>query len=641
MSNSEKWTIIFGVYLTTFIYLCQSASTTVFGDKCNKTIGCENLRGSHCLHDKCVCEKGYFEENGKCIAFIGTECKNNDCLINFSSCIDHTCQCHHTHVNLHDKQCLERLSYGDSCEHDIQCTCTNNDNCILNETYVDLICQDKFCSCPEGYHYAPNKNACIKSAKELNDACETNDNCLTVPNSRCIDKQCTCPDNNFVNNNECLLGIGASCSLGSECSANNSYCSIINGCSCQKNYVELSVKQCVPTKALYESCEINEQCSCEHETNCYLGGTNKDLLCLNNKCDCPADYHYDPERYSCVPTSKGLGDNCLNNADCSLINTECINGQCSCKQYYYKVGEYCLPGIGAPCSDNECRANNSMCATNRHCICHPRHIFASIDRCIPVRSYGELCEQDEQCSCLFNKCRLDESYKDIVCWDGKCGCPADFHYAFRRTACVHSAKGIGDQCDNDDNCMPLLNTKCIDNKCQCIKNYFPYGSQCKQGLDAFCISNNDCSAIENGRCVDHKCQCKENYVKKSTGRCVAVSLFGKQCEYDIQCHAHTENAVCISSATGGAGSSEGKICQCSDGQHHHGSGCHVTKKLGDECDHVSQCFVTSHYASVDCRSQCTCAEGFTQLNETYCGGAGSVVASLLLITLMFVFKFFM
>lgn len=69
--------------------------------------------------------------------------------------------------------------------------------------------------------------------------------------------------------------------------------------------------------------------------------------------------------------------------------------------------------------------------------------------------------------------------------------------------------------------MPLLNTKCIDNKCQCIKNYFPYGSQCKQGLDAFCISNNDCSAIENGRCVDHKCQCKENYVKKSTGRCVA------------------------------------------------------------------------------------------------------------------------
>lgn len=48
---------------------------------------------------------------------------------------------------------------------------------------------------------------------------------------------------------------------------------------------------------------------------------------------------------------------------------------------------------------------------------------------------------DEQCSCLHQRCDLKQPNRDLVCSDGTCSCPANYHFSSKSKFCIHSATG--------------------------------------------------------------------------------------------------------------------------------------------------------------------------------------------------------
>ncbi|XP_074109155.1 uncharacterized protein LOC141533939 [Cotesia typhae] len=231
------------------------------------------------------------------------------------------------------------------------------------------------------------------------------------------------------------------------------------------------------------------------------------------------------------------------------------------------------------------------------------------------------------------KCQLDnKTFKDIVCWNKQCNCQPGQHYAIRRNACVHTA-GIGEQCSIDENCEKLMFAECYENKCVCKPNYFASGGKCKIGLNADCIFPDQCSAVKHAKCTKGKCKCEDNFVERSVELCVPVTPYGGECQYVEQCTSQTSNATCEATKDGA------KVCGCGTGQHHHASGCFQTKTLDERCDLTSECFVTSKYDSIACvGNKCVCVEGFKKVNGTFCGSAGSILSSAVLVFFMMVVK---
>ncbi|CAD6245219.1 GSCOCG00013588001-RA-CDS [Cotesia congregata] len=755
----------------TGLKLPTNTSAVEPGYECFNQTSCTTLENSFCSDDKkCTCEKGYVPWNERCVPAIGTKCDYEDCKLNNTICEDGTCQCVYDFVALSDVECVRVSEHGEKCEDDIQCSCKNFDTCDIEEPYTDVFCAEKKCSCHENYHYVPGKYICVKSAQKIGDNCTVTDNCLPIKNTECIDDQCSCPEKNFVEQDQCFGGIGATCDIfGEDCKVNNSRCGF-SGCECFDEFVELSVKECVPIKKRGEDCLIDEQCSCEKNGKCYLSETYKNLICskTNNVCSCSEGFHYIPEQDSCVHSAAAIDDSCTHNYNCLLLsnthckqskcqcienyfnykgqcrqglnspcvenshcsavlysqcinnecqcndnyvpistgicaaiasykepcqfqeqcrnnrtlmvpyeelvcngtcscsngfhyvddkkacvksstavggncslndhcgrltNTFCWENKCSCLEYHYQREEQCVRGIGARCSGN-CEATNSICGSTGRCICSPGHIFATEDRCVPIIELGGNCEMDDQCSCLHQKCDLEQPHRDLVCSSGTCGCPANYHFSPKSKFCIYTAKGIGEQCSTDENCVQLPFTECNNNKCMCKPNYFSSEGKCKIGLNANCNSTNHCSAVEHTECRNYKCKCTELFVERSTELCVPVSSFGGDCEVVEQCTSQTSNATC-EAPTDGAN----KVCRCGTGQHYHATGCFLTRTLDERCDSDSECFVTSKYDSVACiENKCVCVEGFEKVNGTFCGGAGSVLASALLVFLMVVVK---
>ncbi|XP_044592445.1 prion-like-(Q/N-rich) domain-bearing protein 25 [Cotesia glomerata] len=748
-----------------------NTSAVAPGDDCYEPMDCAHLENSYCSADKkCICIEGYVPRNEHCVPAIGTKCDDKDCKLNNTRCIEGTCQCAYGFVALSKVECLRISEHGKKCENDIQCSCKNFGTCDTEEPYTDVFCAGKKCSCLEDYHYVPGKYTCVKSAQKLGHNCTVTDSCLPVKNTECIEDRCSCPDKHFVEQDQCLSGIGATCAMyGEDCKANNSRCGFF-GCKCYDKFVELSVKQCVPIKKKGEDCLIDEQCSCENNGRCYLGGTYKDVICSKKTkiCSCSEGFHYVPEQDSCVHSATAIDDSCTHNDNCLLLsntqckeqkcqcianyfnykgqcrqglnsrcaenshcsavensqcidnecqcnnnfvpistgicaaiasygepcqfqeqcrnngtlmvpyeelvcdgtcscsngfhyvdskraciesstgvggncsvndhcgrltNTLCWDNKCSCLEYHYQRKEQCVPGIGAHCFGN-CETTNSICGSTGRCICAPGHIFAAEDRCVPIIELGENCEMDEQCSCLHQKCDLEQPNRDLVCSSGTCGCPANYHFSSKSKFCIHSATGIGEQCSTDENCAKLLFAECHNNKCMCKPNYFSSEGNCKIGLNAKCNTTSHCSAVEHTECRNGECKCTKLFVERSTELCVPVSSFGGDCEFVEQCTSQTSNATC-EAPTDGAN----KVCRCGTGQHYHATGCFLTRTLDERCDSDSECFVTSKYDSVACvRNKCVCVKGFEKVNGTFCGGAGSIFASALLVFLMVVVK---
>ncbi|KAG8035062.1 hypothetical protein G9C98_001552 [Cotesia typhae] len=619
-------------------------TSAVPGDKCFKSMGCPSLENSFCSdNEKCTCKDEYVAWNEYCVPMIGTECNYNDFKLDNTICNDGTCQCDYGFVALSKVKCVRVSKHGEKCEHDIQCSCKSDGTCVTEDPYTDVLCVGKKCSCIEGYHYVPEKSTCVKSAQKLGDNCTVTDSCLPIKNTKCIDDQCSCPDKHFVEEGQCFGGIGAMCpNIGENCKANNSRCGFIE-CQCKDQFVELSVKQCIPVKKRGENCLINKQCSCENNRRCYLDEIYKDLICsnTNNICSCSEGFHYIPEQDSCVRSTKAIDDPCTINDNCMLLsNTQCNQDKCQCIDNYFNYKGQCRQGLHSGCANNSyCSAvKNSQCIDNE-CQCIDKFIPISTGICAVIASHGESCQFQEQCQ---NNETLEVPYTELVC-DGTCSCSNGFHYVDDKRACVESSTAVGGNCSVNDHCGRLTNTHCWDNKCSCLEYYYQQQNQCVPGIGARCSGN--CQGLNsicgsNGRCI-----CAPGHIFSAEDRCVPINELGENCEMDDQCSClhqrcdlkqpnrdlvcsggtcscpanyrfSPKSKFCIHSATDGAK----KVCRCGTGQHYHATGCFQTRTLDERCDSISECFVTSKYDSVACiGNKCVCVEGFEKVNGTFCG----------------------
>ncbi|XP_053597937.1 prion-like-(Q/N-rich) domain-bearing protein 25 isoform X2 [Microplitis demolitor] len=547
-------------------------NATALGDFCEKAEDCHNVMHSNCSSSECKCIKKYVEQDEQCIATIGTPCKQNeDCQLSNTVCDRNTCQCEKLFVELNNEQCLKISSYGNPCTDRKQCACENYPNCFLNKTYIDLVCSKK-CECPKNYHYIPEKFSCVRTAEALNDLCDTDDNCKLLRYSICSNKKCACAENHFVQNEECVKGIGADCS---------------------------------------------------HDSNCRVINSR----CTTAKCRCLKNMHLALNKTSCIKNATVAFDFCEKDEDCSFImHTSCIDYKCKCKDQYFASNDKCVAELGAPCNKpTDCNIENVSCS-DKKCSC-PENMHLAVNKtsCIKnAAALNDFCERNEDCNSIMH----------TNCEKHQCVCANN--YSQKNGKCVGN---LGASCSSSADCDTEKNSKCVDNKCVCIENYFLSDGRCKQGLNTHCSRDDDCSAVMNARCIKETCNCMAHNVQVSTERCMPVSFFNEECDYDVQCTELTPNAVCKSLQTADGAEGEKKKCQCSAGQHYQGNGCYAIKKLGENCDNLYECFVTSNPETVTCQGQCVCAEKYKKLNDTFCSGAESIVASILLIISMFTIKY--
>ncbi|CAH0562631.1 unnamed protein product [Brassicogethes aeneus] len=180
------------------------------------------IENSMCLDlsKTCICKKGYFLRDGKCVGEIGATCKNsNECSNVFASCATSTCSClDNAYTNDEFKECTKNI-----CLSDIECgkysSCVGT-KCICNEGYKKINDKVQECSpvhggiclydsCPEGmlciagtcqcsgeYVLSLNKSTCIKVANKIGDACDEPLQCSKFNFAECSkEKKCACQEN--------------------------------------------------------------------------------------------------------------------------------------------------------------------------------------------------------------------------------------------------------------------------------------------------------------------------------------------------------------------------------------------------------------------------------------------------------------
>ncbi|EEB16821.1 conserved hypothetical protein [Pediculus humanus corporis] len=272
-----------------------------------------------------------------------------------------------------------------------------------------------------------------------------------------------------------------------------------------------------------------------------------------------------------------------------------------------KVGDDCIV-------DTDCEEiKNSFCDIydDDKCKCSDGFV-PSINKtsCYKIiDNIGDECEITEQCQkissaspapveCINKKCTLskkekvEECSEDVKCVKGSCV----------RGMCVEPAplpsvpvfNYLGQPCGNNSDCNKVLQSDCVDYKCQCLKGFVPsqnlrfclpivnnLGDPCEESvqcekmngsvcvndkcvekmtkfllndnvgstsllLGSTCDLNDDCKHIKNAICNENICECLENYVTSvSSNKCLIKGLKeGDYCEVDQQC-LNVKDATCI------------------------------------------------------------------------------------------------
>ncbi|XP_055390088.1 prion-like-(Q/N-rich) domain-bearing protein 25 [Condylostylus longicornis] len=152
------------------------------GGPCSDDTYC-NIENSICSEAGfCVCEKNFFEDNGKCLPGLNATClSENDCAINNSTCTNNTCNCLNNFTVV-DGGCFKIAdNVGEYCDKTEQCQ------------HINGICQNNNCECSTEKHAAFGK--CYQS-KMLQEECASIGECLLKPEDEegkeCRNSKCEC-----------------------------------------------------------------------------------------------------------------------------------------------------------------------------------------------------------------------------------------------------------------------------------------------------------------------------------------------------------------------------------------------------------------------------------------------------------------
>ncbi|XP_057336108.1 prion-like-(Q/N-rich) domain-bearing protein 25 [Microplitis mediator] len=521
-------------------------NATVPSDFCEKGDDCSAVMHTSCEGNKCECQDPYFASNKKCVAELGTPCdKPSDCNIENVFCSDKKCSCpENMHLAVNKTSCIRNAAAPlDFCEKNEDCsaimhTSCRKNKCMCKDKYFAkygkcvaelgapcnehtdcnieyAICSDNKCYCPEIMHLAPDKTSCIRNAAAPGDFCELAQDCQNVMHSNCsTSNKCECVENYVEQGKQCVATIGIPCKQNNDCQLLNTLCHG-STCQCEKQYVALSNKQCEEISSYGNSCTDQKQCACKNYPNCFLNETYIDLVC-SEKCECPNDYHYIPEKFSCVHTAKALNDQCDTDDNCKFLRYSiCSNKKCTCAKNHFVQNEQCVKGIGADCSRNsDCRVINSLCTASK-CSC-PKNMHLALNETSCIKNAivpFDFCEQNEDCrdimhtNCLDNRCKCEIYYsptnkkcvaelgapcnkptdcniESVSCSDNKCFCPENMHLARNKSSCIKNARAPLDFCENNEDCQFVNHTNCVKEKCVCKFFYFPKNGKCVTKLEA-------------------------------------------------------------------------------------------------------------------------------------------------------------
>ncbi|XP_053597720.1 neurogenic locus notch homolog protein 2 [Microplitis demolitor] len=419
--------------------------------------------------------------------------------------------------------------HGDKCSTDSECAsingrCSDKQRCVCKPLYDFLFgkctavlgahcekpadcnienvsCLDNKCFCPKNMHLAVNKTSCIKNATAPLDYCEKDDDCKAINHTSCLDNKCKCKDQYFASKEQCVAKLGAPC---------------------------------------------NDPIDCNIDS----------VSCSEKKCSCPENMHLARNETSCIKNATALGDFCEQTGDCQKIKQSiCSNSKCECVNNYFEQNKLCVKGIGADCTqDFECKVIGSECTEKKcHCL-ENMHLANNRSRCVRnAIAVFDYCEKNDDCkainhtSCLDNKCKCKDQYfasneqcvaklgtpcnkptdcniENVSCSGNRCSCPENMHLAVNKTSCIKKATVPFDFCEQAEDCIFVMHSDCLDNRCKCKNYYSPTNRKCIAELGAPCNKPTDCN-IENVDCSGNKCLCPENmHLARNESSCIKNAL---------------------------------------------------------------------------------------------------------------------
>ncbi|CAD6227285.1 GSCOCG00006073001-RA-CDS [Cotesia congregata] len=432
---------------------------------CSKDQDCVPAN-SVCIDHNCQCEFSYFpKSNYTCVlTYLEQRCRiDKDCIeIPFAKCSDAgKCICHQNYVRTDPTTCSPTLGGY----------CANNRECVT----VNAECSGNRCRCSAEYTQRSD-DLCVPVF--LGQKCDIHDDCNKILNGGCFNKKCQCRQGyTKFDWEKCLPLIGASCTEHKECAVYNSNC-VNNTCQCLETYIPQTQSQCLPTSLdvicySIDDCQImNTHCSRFQFCTC-----NKHYITLDSK--------------SCVPI---LGAYCVVDATCTNDNSACVDNKCQCSQGFIPglYNDCVLATLGGACAtDRDCKNILNAICIDKICVCKPDTFALTPSACTHLLNNKCLSSADcgvDASHCFENKCQCMPQWaavtdtmcakrstlfycdKTIDCggsWNSKCSqnrcvCNAN-HIAVNELTCLPT---LGGNCWRDDQCK-TENTHCNDFKCLC------------------------------------------------------------------------------------------------------------------------------------------------------------------------------
>ncbi|XP_057336707.1 uncharacterized protein LOC130675184 isoform X2 [Microplitis mediator] len=183
---------------------------------------------------------------------------------------------------------------------------------------------------------------------------------------------------------------------------------------CQENNVCVKVQKDLRTYTSICLKPLKLGDLCEENVDCLMLGHAK---CDEGHCDCLTNYGIPNKGTKCLPLIGGI---CLEDDDCSVKNTICVNNKCQCRDKYLAINNnQCKPStLGKKCR-GDLNCNNELhmkCSENEICSCKSNHTMIDNIKCVPL--LDEFCWTGEKCAvnnsiCFKNKCQCIKDYKAL------------------------------------------------------------------------------------------------------------------------------------------------------------------------------------------------------------------------------------
>ncbi|CAG5073773.1 Protein of unknown function [Cotesia congregata] len=400
----------------------ERCEPTYFHSKCNSRDElCQEAQFFSCTNDgKCFCPPNHIVSNDKCLPLLNEHCvENEECLIDFSSCVNNQCQCRPEYAAQDNNLCLPtRLNY--KCKFDEDCSkihnskCSEFKGCICRKNYYQLT--ETICSPSIGGPCASNMDCtvensfCIKnSCKFLYKSCHLDEDCVNIKFSKCSsNNECICEPNYLASTDKtsCLPLIGGECELDEDCVTENSNC-YSRKCQCKKYFVP---------NVIDGKNECERRLPCSNHIDCAL---TQNFLCSDDKvCACRKNHHEFNNKTFCTPI---INEECSTDKDCRFDNFHCFNFTCQCKPNYFAVSDtQCeIEQSVVHCSDNiDCGDPwHAECSINNYCVCKSNNRLINKATCYPL--LGGPCWKDDQCSlpnsvCIDYRCKCQSGFKAVA-----------------------------------------------------------------------------------------------------------------------------------------------------------------------------------------------------------------------------------